>query len=100
MIAITEQLVKHPADVCPPILTRLNIAEGPGPREYLTEHEVAYAMAANLDDVRCWINSGDLCAVNVARSATSGRPRWSISRDELNRFTATRLSPQPITTSS
>ncbi len=46
------------------------------------------------DSVLAWIRSGELKAMNVARSAKSKRPSWRISPEALAAFEAAR-TPEP-----
>ena len=45
--------------------------------------------------VLAWIASGELRAVNVARSANGGKPRWRITEEALSAFEASRTPGPP-----
>ncbi len=61
----------------------------------LTPPEVAKLLGVNPDKIRNWIRSGDLKAINIAKSL-SGRPRYVVDRDELERFKAKRSVQKPL----
>ena len=57
----------------------------------LTPREYAELREISPDKVIGWISDGSLRALNLAAS-TSGKPRWRIPIEEIERFEATRLS--------
>jgi excisionase family DNA binding protein len=62
----------------------------------LTTAEVAQRLGVSTDEIRHWITSGELAAVNVALRR-GGRPRWRIATDDLAAFLSSRsATPKPI----
>ena len=53
----------------------------------------AEALYVDDEQVLAWIHSGELVAVNVAKSANGKKPRWRISESELGRFLLRRRNP-------
>jgi hypothetical protein len=53
--------------------------------------QIADQLAVDAAKVLRWINSGQICAVNVA-TGLAGRPRWRISEEELFAFLRRRQS--------
>lgn len=64
-------------------------------KQTLTPREYAELREIHVDKVLGWIADGSLRALNLAAS-TSGRPRWRIPIEEIERFEQTRLSA-PVT---
>lgn len=62
--------------------------------EYLTPPEVAKLLRVRIDKVRNWIRNGDLAASNVAESPDR-KPRYRVSRDDLQAFLDRRKVPKP-----
>ncbi|NQT37574.1 MAG: helix-turn-helix domain-containing protein [Planctomycetes bacterium] len=61
-----------------------------------TPREIAESRGVSIDTVRSWIASGQLRATNLARAASSKKPRWRVSESDLAAFEAARSnSPQP-----
>lgn len=57
----------------------------------LTPREVAALLGLrDTAAVLGWIASGQLAAVNVARSPTAQKPRWRVRREDLDQFIARR----------
>ena len=63
-------------------------------REYSTPPAIAELLGIDVDKVRTWILAGELKAVDVA-TTTGGRPRWRISRQDLEEFLIQRSSSPP-----
>ena len=62
--------------------------------EYLTPPQVSALLGVGHDKILAWVHSGELRAVDL--SATRGkRPRWRISRDDLDVFLACRSATTP-----
>ena len=59
---------------------------------YYTVPQFAKALGVNASKVLTWIHAGDLEAVDVSAKPGSGRPRWRISREALERFERSRSS--------
>ena len=58
----------------------------------LTREEVANRLVTDVDGVSGLIASGQLRAVNVARSRTAKRPTWRIRPEDLAEFELRRLT--------
>lgn len=70
------------------------------PEPMLTIDQVAIRQNVNRDAVSHWINTGELPAVNVARSRTAKRPSWRIRLEDLQAFEFARSTTQPAATRS
>ena len=66
-------------------------------REYLTTSDIAEMLGVAIDKVHGWLASGELRAINVAQRP-GGRPRWRISRADLDAFLSARASTPATTT--
>jgi excisionase family DNA binding protein len=66
---------------------------------WLSPPQIAEVLGVDASKVLAWLKRGELVGVNLAESAT-GRPRWRISQEALDRFLAARQShaPQPKVT--
>jgi excisionase family DNA binding protein len=64
-------------------------------REVMTPEEVATILGTGLTKVRGWINKGELTAHNLA-SSNAHRPRWRITRSELDEFLQRRTNSQRV----
>lgn len=62
------------------------------PLSYLTPAEVAARYCVKDDAVLGWIKSGELRAIDVARSRTRKLPRWRISPTDLELFEEARAA--------
>ena len=62
---------------------------------HLTPPKLAEQLGVDPSKVLAWIASGELVALNLATS-TSGRPRWAITPNDLERFLTGRRSCRPI----
>lgn len=67
-------------------------------RQYFTPPQIAKMTGASEDTVYGWIHSGELKAVNMSKIPDGERPRWRISRDDLDQFFEARANKpvQPI----
>jgi excisionase family DNA binding protein len=70
------------------------------PPSTFTVAEAAQQLGVGTATVLAWINSGELKAVNMARSAKGRRPRWRITRAALDAFLLTRTTTQAPAKSS
>lgn len=61
---------------------------------WYTPNQVAELLGIDSGKVLYWINTKQVVAVNVAEKAT-GKPRWRVSRAELDAFLARRQSSVP-----
>ena len=59
--------------------------------EFIKPVDVAAYMNVPVDQVRDWIHSNQISAVDVSRQKAQ-RPRWRIAKSELERFLASRSS--------
>ena len=62
--------------------------------EYLTAPQLGKELMLGHDKVLDWIHSGELRAVDVSNKRGQ-RPRWRISRDDLDAFLARRSATPP-----
>lgn len=69
--------------------TRTSTAE-----RMITPPILAERLGVGVHKILGWIQRGDLRAVNVATDPT-GRPRWALEPDEVERFLAARASTPP-----
>lgn len=60
---------------------------------YYTVQAAAETLSVDDEQVLAWINSGQLKAVNVAKSPAGKRPRWRIPEASMGRFLLSRLHP-------
>ena len=65
------------------------------PLPMLTIEQVATRLVTDRDGVSRLIASGELLAVNVARSRTAKRPTWRIRPEDLETFELSRRSVKP-----
>ena len=65
--------------------------------QYYSPQEAAAVLACDDEQVLHWIHSGQLLAVNVAKSANGLRPRWRIAEADLGRFLLSRRNAPPAT---
>ena len=68
--------------------------------KYSSPADVAAKFCVKVDAVLGWIETGELRAINVARSRNSKLPRWRISPTDLKAFEEDRAAkprgqPQP-----
>ena len=63
-------------------------------QEYLTAPQVGKELKVGHEKVLSWIHSGELRAADVS-TKRGQRPRWRISRDDLNLFLARRSATPP-----
>ena len=63
--------------------------------QYYTPQEAATVLSCDDEQVLHWIHSGQLPAVNVAKSANGLRPRWRISAGDLGKFLISRRNAPP-----
>ena len=59
---------------------------------YHTAQEVANRLCVKVDGVLGFIASGELVAVNVARSRSGLKPRWRISEEAVQDFLRSRTT--------
>ena len=64
----------------------------------LTIEQVATHLVTDRDGVSRLIASGELLAVNVARSRAAKRPTWRIRPEDLETFELSRRSVKPSST--
>ena len=57
-----------------------------------TVAEVAMFLRTDQGKILAWIKSGELIAVNIARSTAKSRPRWRIMEEDFQAFRAARVS--------
>jgi len=55
--------------------------------------EAAEFLGTDTEQVLAWIHSGELAAVNVAKTLNAKRPRWRISESDIGRFLLRRRHP-------
>jgi len=63
---------------------------------YLSPADIAARYCVKADAVLAWIGSGELRAIDVARSRTRKLPRWRISPADLESFEEARAAKPPI----
>lgn len=63
---------------------------------YYTVQTAAEMLSVDDEQVLAWINSGQLKAVNVAKSPAGKRRRWRIPEASIGRFLLSRLHPASI----
>lgn len=63
--------------------------------EFLTPPQVGELLGVGHDKILTFIRSGELSAVNLAARCGGKRPRWRISRDDLDDFLRRRRSTPP-----
>ncbi|WP_197529127.1 helix-turn-helix domain-containing protein [Aeoliella mucimassa] len=68
-------------------------SDGPADPDTLSPSDVARILGVDADTVRGWIRNNELRAANIANG---NRPRWIITRQELDSFLANRQE-QPTT---
>ena len=66
-------------------------------REYLTPPEVGEILGVGHNKILDWVHAGELRAVDLSTSRGK-RPRWRISRHDLESFLARRSATPPPTT--
>lgn len=59
---------------------------------YLSPADIAARYCVKVDGVLGWIKSGELRAIDVARSRTRKLPRWRISPADLESFEESRAA--------
>jgi len=65
-------------------------------RPYMTPPELAAELGVEAQKIVDWITAGELAAVNVAADAHGRRPRWRVSREDLELFLRGRANkPRP-----
>ena len=64
----------------------------PNPYRYLAPADVAAKLCVKVDAVLGWIKSGELRAIDVARSRNRKLPRWRISPADLEAFEEVRAA--------
>lgn len=64
-------------------------------RRYLSPAAVAAELSIRRATVLAWIRSGELGAINLADRVT-GRTRWRIPRETLERFLEARRAKPPV----
>jgi excisionase family DNA binding protein len=62
---------------------------------YYTPQQAADTLGVDDEQVHRWIHSGQLVAINVAKSLAGKRPRWRIAESELGRFLLSRQNKVP-----
>ena len=71
---------------------------------YFTPQQAAEVLGTDDEQVLAWIHTGELVAINVAKSVKQQRPRWRISESDLAKFLMARRHPasmqQPIAKAS
>lgn len=67
------------------------------PAPMLTREQAATRLAVDPDAVSALIATGQLPAVNVARSRTAKRPTWRIRPEDLAEFELRRMTSKPHT---
>lgn len=60
---------------------------------YYSPQQAAEVLGTDDEQVLSWIHSGELAAVNVAKSLQGKRPRWRISESDLGKFLIARRHP-------
>lgn len=62
---------------------------------YFTPQQAAEKLGCDVEQIIYWIGSGQLPAVNVAKSPNGLRPRWRIAEADLGRFLLSRRNAPP-----
>lgn len=60
-----------------------------------TANEVADLFGVNFNTVVAWLKAGELIGFSASKSATSGKPRYRITAEDLERFKLSRSVAQP-----
>ena len=60
---------------------------------YYTPQQACEILGTDDEQVLSWIHSGELAAVNVAKSLQGKRPRWRIAEADLAKFLMARRHP-------
>lgn len=60
---------------------------------YYTPQQACEILGTDDEQVLSWIHSGELAAVNVAKSLQGNRPRWRIAEVDLAKFLMARRHP-------
>lgn len=60
---------------------------------YYTPQEAAETLSCDDEQILSWIHSGELPAINVAKSTQQKRPRWRIAESDLGKFLLARRHP-------
>lgn len=63
--------------------------------KYFTVQQAAEMLGVDEEQILFPINTGELVAVNVAKSPNGKRPRWRIAESELGRFLLKRRNSAP-----
>lgn len=63
--------------------------------QYYSPQEAAAVLGCDDEQVLHWIHSGQLPAVNVAKSPNGQRPRWRIAASDLGKFLISRRNAPP-----
>lgn len=61
--------------------------------KYYSPQHAAEVLGVDDEQVLSWIHSGELVAVNVAKSLQGKRPRWRIAESELGKLLISRRHP-------
>lgn len=61
--------------------------------KYYTTQQAAEILGTDDEQILSWIHSGELAAVNVAKSLQGKRPRWRIAEADLGKFLIGRTHP-------
>jgi excisionase family DNA binding protein len=60
---------------------------------YYTPQEVAEILGTDDEQILAWIHSGELVAINVAKSVSGKRPRWRVPETALGKMLIGRMHP-------
>lgn len=61
--------------------------------KHYTIQELAELLSVDEEQVLACVNSGEIVAVNVAKSPAGKRPRWRVSESEAGKFLLRRRHP-------
>jgi excisionase family DNA binding protein len=65
---------------------------------YYTPQTAAELLGTDDEQILAWIHSGELEAVNIAKSLQGKRPRWRIAESALGRCLLARRNPAALQT--
>ncbi len=88
-IIFTRPRITHVLSFFQPATEVIEVVDG----RYYTPQQAAEILGTDDEQVTHWINSGQLVAVNVAKSPAGKRPRWRISESDLGKFLLSRRNP-------
>ena len=67
----------------------------PAARAFFTINDVADMFGVNVNTVVAWLKAGELIGFSASKSATSQKPRYRITPENLERFKLARSVAQP-----